>query len=923
MNVNKHHEESPQAEIQHLALAVDSHGWEDFPSHLAGVEAAEVLACWTAMWHPALLQIAARIPQWHRVDDLPEDPRGWIVLVPDFAKSQIAKSEAIRFSDRGGMLLPGQLDRLKVVANILEKVNATDTFDKRIVADFFSLGYCYLQVQLMTRQLRYSSSLDEVEFQTLVLQAVQDSSQADGTIYASTIQKCFDRLLEERIRFFPTPANLINLVYLTPETLGDRLQQQLQQTVPFSIHSDGKTLSSVLADDALADQLRAQIQSQKLCVVGGEFQELQNVLLSTWSCLRQFQLGQQEMVELTGESTRIFARRRFGLRVGLPGLLEQFGMQSAIHCTLDEGVFPQSSANQIRWEGVDGTTVNALISPPHLVSDPAAFLNLGVHVGEIIDINQDAHQLFVQWPGSGCDYWQDLMHSSRYGPMLGEFVTLATFFDAFVDPGFTQSYISDDYREPYLSQMVSGGARDPLSRFSNYWHEQIGLLAASGNMAMRVAQKEPAQPDQLLARLDAIDGHMAGDKDSQEISPSLSTNTETLSSAADAYRIVNPFSFRRRFFVPQGNLDNQHSAVLFTDESGTVLEVPGMGLAQITASQQTALEGQPVAPDLAEGFFLRNEFFEVEMDEATGGVGAIKQHGKRGNLLGQKIVARQIKATRSRTGRQEAVAARMVADECRVTCNSKVRGQITTRGALVIGKKKVATFIQKATIVRGIPLLNLEIELQDVIPPQGDPWQNYIACRFAWKDESSRFFTWQNESRQQLTRSRMVAPLALEIDQHEFRTTLLPDGRPWFQRIGMRSIDGLLVVPGETSRQFRFGVGVDLPYPYQAAISNMAADDLEAAGEPIQESLAWLFHLNQKNVMALYWLPAQDGSSLRVLLKETEGRRVDLSLRCFRQVSRAITKRLDGEEIRELTPQNDVIQLKVAAHELIEITLVW
>ena len=923
MNDNKHTAEASQGEIQHFALAVDSHGWEDFPSHLVGQEAAEVLACWTAMWHPAVLQCASRIPQWHRVDGLPEDPRGWIILVPDFAKSQIAKSEVSRFSDRGGTLIPGQSDRLEVVASILAAVKVSDTFAERIVADFFSLGYCYLQIQLMTRQLRYSSSLDEVEFQSLVLQAVQDSKQADGKAYSSAIQKCFDRLLEERIRFFPTPANLINLVYLTPSTLGSRLQQQLGQAVPFSIHSDGKTLASLLADEELANQLRQKIQSEAVCVVGGEFQELQNGLLSTWSCLRQFQLGQEKMVELTGEPATIFARRRFGLRVGLPGLLDQFGMESAIHCTLDEGVFPQSSANQIRWEGADGTTVNALISPPHLVSDPAAFLNLGVHIGEIIDINQDAHQLFVQWPGQGCDYWRDLMHCSRYGPILGEFVTLSKFFDAFVDPGFTQSYISDDYRDPYLSQMVSEGEQDPLSRFSRYWHEQVELLASSGNMAMQVAQKAAADPQGLLERLDEIDGQVAAGNDLRETSALANQTTEAPQSASASWRIVNPFSFRRRFLVPKGNLDSQHPAVLFTDQSGTVLEVPGMGVAEVAESKQVVPEGQPLVPDLAAGFFLRNEFFEVEMDEKTGGVGAIKQHGKRGNLLGQKIIARQIKATRSRTGGQEAVAASMLAEECRVTFNSKVRGQITTRGALVMGKKKVATFIQKATIVRGLPLLNLEIELQDVVLPKGDPWQNYIACRFAWKDESSRFFTWQNESRQQLTRSRMVAPLALEIDQHEFRTTLLPDGRPWFQRIGLRSIDGLLVVPGETRRVFRFGVGVNLPYPYHAALSNIAHDEWVASAEPVQESLAWLFHLNQKNVMALYWIPAQDGSGLRVLLKETEGRRVDLTLRCFRQISRAVTKRLDGEVVRELTSENNEVQLKVAAHELVEISLVW
>jgi hypothetical protein len=38
------------------------------------------------------------------------------------------------------------------------------TLDPELAADFLALGYCYLQIELLTRQMRYSSNLDEAYF---------------------------------------------------------------------------------------------------------------------------------------------------------------------------------------------------------------------------------------------------------------------------------------------------------------------------------------------------------------------------------------------------------------------------------------------------------------------------------------------------------------------------------------------------------------------------------------------------------------------------------------------------------------------------------------------------------------------------------------------------------------------------------------
>ena len=227
------------------------------------------------------------------------------------------------------------------------------------------------------------------------------------------------------------------------------------------------------------------------------------------------------------------------------------------------------------------------------------------------------------------------------------------------------------------------------------------------------------------------------------------------------------------------------------------------------------------------------------------------------------------------------------------------------------------------TVTRGIPVIEVEVQLDQLPPPQGDPWNNYVACRYAWNDESSDLYSWQNESRQQVVRSRIVAPMVLHNDQHETQTLILSGGNPWFQRIGMRRIDNLLVVAGERCRRFRFGVGVNLPYPCQSAMSRLACEVRFPWPGEATASQAWIFHLNCKNVVALRWLPVEDGAGLRVLLKETEGRRVDLTLRCFRKISKARIQKMSGELRRDLVPQEHQVEMPLSAYEMIELTLFW
>ena len=81
------------------------------------------------------------------------------MLVPEFSEGLLPENMARRFADAGGALVVGEANRNALVDLLFESVSKITpeikmSADRETVADFFALGYCYLQIQLMTRQLR-------------------------------------------------------------------------------------------------------------------------------------------------------------------------------------------------------------------------------------------------------------------------------------------------------------------------------------------------------------------------------------------------------------------------------------------------------------------------------------------------------------------------------------------------------------------------------------------------------------------------------------------------------------------------------------------------------------------------------------------------------------------------------------------------
>jgi alpha-mannosidase len=169
---------------------------------------------------------------------------------------------------------------------------------------------------------------------------------------------------------------------------------------------------------------------------------------------------------------------------------------------------------------------------------------------------------------------------------------------------------------------------------------------------------------------------------------------------------------------------------------------------------------------------------------------------------------------------------------------------------------------------------------------------------------------------------RLESPHLIEIRNEAGRTTILTAGLPYHRRCGLRKLDSLLIVRGETARRFRLGIGIDVPQPLAAALDFAVPPlVLPVAARPRNDS-AWLVHLDSRAVIATHWEAIVEGGAVagfRVRLLETEGRSASLGLRSCR-ATRSAQKAGGGERPPvDLTVEGDRVAVPLRPHEWAEV----
>jgi len=919
-----------------LIILLPCHSLEDFPLHHEGDDAQGLLANWSAMFHPTLVHSAGSMPSWARVDDPPEELAQRLLLIPSVSSGDLPAGFAARAKNDGAVVIRDKLDRREIVDEALRALdaNAGDSaapaLDEELVADFFALGYCFLQVELLTRQMRYASNLDEVYFDGQLTAAAAAAVQGDGEKARELLQSCFDVLGEERDHFYPVDAFLMDLTLVAETTIGPALREQLRTGDLSNVMLSAETLMKMSQQEPESlSAMKVAIENKRLSLVGGEFHEGPASILDGEAMLAELRRGLPVYQEHLGARPTIFGRRRFGLSPWLPQILKKLGFEAVIHATFDGGNFPDGNQTKTMWEGHDGTEINALGRPPMDATKPETFLNFCMKMGESMDSDHVATLYFAHWPGQASPWFDDLKRIARWGPALGKFTTLEEYFKESDHGGLTDRFEADFYRPPYLKQAVIRQEPNPISSVVEYYRERAAQQAAASlNSLADLLTGKPSgvsfePPPFREASAETPEAADSATSALERFSEALPRSGEEQAGCL----VANPHSYVRRMCVAADEMarlptvERPVYAVGETDgRKHFVVDVPPMGFAWVTGGDAGAAKGQK--PLVDEGV-LRNEFFEIRFDETTGGMRSLHDYNNRGNRLSQQLAMRM--PARRAGDEGDTGYSVMVADSVEATLADAAVGEITSRGRLVDREgRELAGFVQRFRVVRGSRVLEIDIELDPKEQPRANAWNSYYACRFAWADESANLHRAVGGVRESAASRRFESPWYVDIDLPKQRTAILTGGLPYHRRVGMRMLDSLLIVRGEQARTFRLGVGIDLKYPLQEALSLMTPPTarFQTAPPPSGPHSGWLFHVDSKNLVATHWEPLYQGQSVagfRVRLMECYGRAADVTLTAFREVSAGRKVDFLGQTITECESEGDKISFKMQPREWTEL----
>ena len=934
--------------LRHLQLLLSCHGWEDFPIHATGDDAENLMAGWTALWHPALISASQSVPQWQRVDSPPDDCADYLLIAPNLCRDQLPTGFQQRVKDQGGLLIEQGTRRSEFASTIfqhyqLDSSQSDSAISNERVQDFYALGFVFLQLQILTRQYRYASSLDEAQFERLCIEAATAASKSDDE-FTEALQKCFDLLSEERHRYFSNEIWLIDTTLVTP-TLLDGLARQLEWNIDCNLHLPDEILPA-LGQHEKFPQIKQAIVDGKFCVVGGEALELKSSLLSFGSLANQFLQGEQVYSEHLGRPADIFGRQKFGVSPAHPELIQQSGMSGAVHSVFDDGRFPTHFDRHIHWQGFSKQAVSALADPPFDTAAAENFFQLPGKISQAIDNRHMAVVQLAHWAGKQSDWYRDLINAAKYGATIGTFISLRQFFEQETETDTTQQWLPDDYLSPDHRQSIISGETDNISRWARYWQDQTRLNDAVAAQAMCQPFDSDSTEDLSTLRSAIEQQTRAAETDLKETSQSVqdalsnsltrfvnvtSSNTDpsnTSSNQAAGYLLINPQPSARREYI-ELNVDSvtcdDQDAIYAQEYSGgklqVVVDVQGLGFTFLKpGSSSQKMKSNPLP--LVDGYILRNEFFQLTADKSTGGIRSLQVYNERGNLLSQQLAFRQSDRRQSRGKRNSASYSRMQADKVEVTEQSLIQACLESSGKLFIDDNAVANFRQHFTVTRGIRTAQLKIMIEPLAKVRSDPWNEYICCRTAFGNDSAQLFRWTNDSRTGIAVGRFESPICNEIDLGTHRLTLFSGGAPFHRRDGYRKLDTILVPAHETQSEFNLAYGVDVKNPLLTAyhlLSPLQVQQLD--GQQPMAATGWVYHFSGKNVLPFDWKCL--GNKTEIWFKETEGKQGNLKITCPENPQQAKLVDLRGDTVANCEVAEDRITVPIAGHSFYRLSIDW
>ncbi|MEM8669551.1 MAG: hypothetical protein AAGG48_18640 [Planctomycetota bacterium] len=1002
-------------------LLIPASTLEDFPSDLSDDEARSLLAGWTVLWHPALLAAADQTPLWYRADAPPEPIGKRLVVVPSPSQPMLPSGFEQKSSGQKDVCWVSGADRESMLAAIADRLNQLRTeaaedadhpahhIDSRLadpwpsleangrtlgVDDFYAAGYAALQVQVMTRRLRYTSNLDEIHLQTCAVSAAKAFLAGDAAAAIASLHDVFDCLAEERDHYFSSDPHLVDLTLTVPSTVPSLLDSFADHPAP-SIDVDATDDDST--DNNASDNINGSesptlptpanvlIDAETAAAIASVDDERRDAFCRLlvngvvgWAgggpngdvCLDTMTLSETESLFLdawkkTGDAIgtppKIYGRFRGATPSDMTRILVNTGYVGIVPLDFASGTGHGDEAKVILQSG--SAELEALTVKPTDASSDAAFLTLGMRLGEAIDGGEIATALLAHWPGKTCPAFEDVKRVASWSLVLGRFWKLEDYFTQGEHPyhhGTSQSTSSDAHT--LLDRAVQQQQQDPISSLAlsiqnRVLDEQQSVLTGMTRLVTgEVSSEAPTSGDDVADSNDGIDTETVAALAFAKAIGASSAKLATDSHPASASLTINPNVGGVRTDVTvrgpslkNGGKDAKHIYAVShdTDAKGearcdATVDVPGCGFLVVrggNASGSNPVTGffrnrlRTGPKPIAEADLLRNEFMEVTVCQKSGGIAGVYSGSSRGNRMSMRLI-------RHRVGLEAADETVMQCDRLSTFNTGTSVGRIETSGSILDAKSdaKLAAFRLSFTLLRGTRYLKVDGEVTPEATITGSPWHEYLAARMAVANESAICRSLVRDKLVRARGRRVVSPMGVVIDEAERQTLVSGAGLAFHRRVGERFLDTLLQVEGETKQTFTLHYGFDIPNAV-AATRALIAPPVTIAIDPDSPAseIGWIVHAGSRDVL-LTCLDVQrrDDGKLVALVRVIQSmpQSIKTKLRFFRDVEYAVT--LQGpcedwlqtpapseDDPRKLASSGDAVTISIESHGVVDLLVVF
>ena len=294
---------------------------------------------------------------------------------------------------------------------------------------------------------------------------------------------------------------------------------------------------------------------------------------------------------------------------------------------------------------------------------------------------------------------------------------------------------------------------------------------------------------------------------------------------------------------------------------------------------------------------LDNGLVRLEAHATTGGMLSLRRPCDRGNRLSQQLALR---------GGVEGVT-RMQADAViRGRTASGCDGLVATGRLIAAGDREAGTFRQGMSLVEGLPLAVLDIEIVPAAAITGPFSDAHACCRFAWNENEAVEVCRSLHGQSIVTeRSRFTAPHFIELlgggglraaaSDDRDAVAILTGGLPWHMLSSPHVLDSVLSASGAAAGAAitrRLAVGLGLERPWDLALDLLAGVPLGPAPVLVPPGV---------RLVAAAAADGGDGSTrMRIGVVESAGRSGRVRIEWAVPVARATAVDLRGE------PRDDV-----------------